>query len=153
VRFQPGQSGNPAGRPLGSRNKATIAAQELFAATAVETAKFIIARAQCGNSTAMRLCVERTPPDVKLPTVKCADDAQKALDTVIEAFGRGAARRLRRPTSRTRQPATSCIFLLIRTRSRSPAPPARRRPLRRAGKYQANFRLMPPSTTSSRPVT
>ena len=28
--FQPGQSGNPAGRPRGSRNKATIAAETLL---------------------------------------------------------------------------------------------------------------------------
>jgi hypothetical protein len=29
-RFRPGQSGNPAGRPVGSRNKATLAAEALL---------------------------------------------------------------------------------------------------------------------------
>src|ERR1700751_678225 len=90
MKFQPGQSGNPAGRPPGSRNKKAIAMEEMFAATAEETAKFIIARAQCGNATAMRICMERTPPGVELPPVRCAADAQKALNMVIEAFGHGA---------------------------------------------------------------
>jgi Family of unknown function (DUF5681) len=84
MKFQPGQSGNPAGRPPGSRNKKTIAMEEIFAATAEETAKYIVARAQCG------ICMERTPPALELPPVQCAADAQKALNMVIEAFGRGA---------------------------------------------------------------
>ncbi|MBV9429965.1 MAG: hypothetical protein JO084_19785 [Bradyrhizobiaceae bacterium] len=90
MQFQPGQSGNPAGRPPGSRNKKTLAMEEIFAATAEDTAKFIVARAQCGHGTAMRICVERTPPALELPPVRCAADAQKALNMVIEAFGRGA---------------------------------------------------------------
>ena len=90
MRFQPGQSGNPAGRPPGALNKKTLAMEEIFAATADETAKFIVARAQCGNATAMRICVERTPPALELPPVQCAADAQKALNMVVEAFGRGA---------------------------------------------------------------
>ena len=59
-------------------------------ATAVETAKMIVARAQCGDAAAMRICMERTPPTLELSKITCADDAQRALDAVVEAFTRGA---------------------------------------------------------------
>src|SRR5215467_4040431 len=90
MQFQPGQSGNPAGRPPGARNKKTIAMEEIFAVTAEDTAKAIVARAQCGDTAAMRICMDRTPPALELPPVQCAADAQQALNMVIAAFSRGA---------------------------------------------------------------
>ena len=67
-------------------------------------------------------------------------------------------RRLRLAPSRAPQATTACIFLLIRTRARAtsphPAPLTRCHPAPlRVAAIQANFRVMPPSTTSSRPVT
>ena len=37
MKFQPGQTGNPAGRPPGSRNKKTIALEEAFEEHAEDT--------------------------------------------------------------------------------------------------------------------
>jgi hypothetical protein len=54
MRFQPGQSGNPAGRPPGSLNKKTLALQEAFEAKAEEIVDDVIARAKTGQPTAMR---------------------------------------------------------------------------------------------------
>jgi Family of unknown function (DUF5681) len=97
MKFQPGQSGNPAGRPLGSCNKKTIAMEEHFVERAQRAVDRILFLAEGGHPVAMRICAERAMPtgtnralEFELPQVDCADDAQKALDMVIEAFGRGA---------------------------------------------------------------
>src|SRR5580700_10393017 len=97
MRFAPGQSGNPAGRPPGSRNRKTIAVEEVLAVTAQETVKLIIARAQSGDPTAMRLCMEQMaligtdkPLELELPPVRSADDVTAAADAVMKACAEGA---------------------------------------------------------------
>ena len=60
--FAKGRSGNPAGRRFGSRNKATIAAQELLANEAEALTRKAVEAALAGDPIAMRLCLERILP-------------------------------------------------------------------------------------------
>lgn len=55
--FQKGQSGNPAGRPRGSRNRAAIALQELLERDAESIARTVIHLAKHGNIAAIRMCM------------------------------------------------------------------------------------------------
>ena len=60
--WQIGQSGNPAGRPPGSRNPATLAAEVLLEGEAEALTRRAIERAMEGDVTALRLCLERVLP-------------------------------------------------------------------------------------------
>jgi len=58
MRFQPGQSGNPGGRPPGSLNRKTLAAQEAMIERAQELIDSMVDRAKNGDSAAMRAAME-----------------------------------------------------------------------------------------------
>jgi hypothetical protein len=60
--FQKGQSGNPAGRPPGSRNRATSMVQNLLEGAAENIAKRATELAQEGNVAAIRMCMNRLSP-------------------------------------------------------------------------------------------
>ena len=60
--FQPGQSGNPAGRRRGSRNKATLAAASLLDGEALGLTRKAVEAALAGDMLAMKLCLERVLP-------------------------------------------------------------------------------------------
>jgi Family of unknown function (DUF5681) len=61
-RFQKGQSGNPEGRPPGSRNKATLLIEQLLDDATKDITKKAIELAKAGDSTALRLCMDRIVP-------------------------------------------------------------------------------------------
>lgn len=72
--FQPGVSGNPAGRPRGARNKVTVAAETLLAGQAGALTQKLIEVALGGDVAALKLCFERLCPvprsaklDIDLP--------------------------------------------------------------------------------------
>src|SRR5262245_55618670 len=80
-RWRPGESGNPAGRPKGSRNKATVIAQQLIDSEAEHLVRSAIDRALGGDATCLRLCLERLLPAQKerpvfatLPALERATD-------------------------------------------------------------------------------
>jgi hypothetical protein len=96
MKFQPGQSGNPAGRPPGSLNKKTLALQEAFEAKAEEIVDDVVARAKNGQPAAMRLVMERLVPTgrnrrfaIELPAIKTADDAEAAVAVVLAELAAG----------------------------------------------------------------
>ena len=60
--FQPGQSGNPKGRPRGSRNRATLLAQELLGDEGETIMRKAIELAKKGDKLALKLCLERIVP-------------------------------------------------------------------------------------------
>jgi len=62
--FQPGQSGNPNGRPKGIIDKRTEL-RNLFESHAKEIIEKLIESAKAGDPIALRLCVERLIPRIK----------------------------------------------------------------------------------------
>ena len=95
-RWKPGQSGNPAGRPLGSRNKASIAVESLFLNEQERLSRKCIKLALKGNMQALKLCIERicpvrkdTPIRVQLPRVQSVEDATKLTTSLIDKVTSG----------------------------------------------------------------
>jgi len=96
MKFQPGQSGNPAGRPPGSLNKKTLAANAMLEERAEELVQSLMDRAKNGEPTAMRLCMDRLAPTghnrrvaINLPKVKTPEDAEAALTVVLAELADG----------------------------------------------------------------
>ena len=94
--FEPGQSGNPNGRPPGSRNKLTVAVEKLFEDDAEAIAKKAIEMAKNGDTALIRLCLGRLSPPRKdrhipfaLPEMNSPADAVKAVATITDAVAAG----------------------------------------------------------------
>jgi hypothetical protein len=89
-------SAGNAGRPKGSRNKATIAIESLMQGQAEALTQIAVTKALEGDSVALRLCMERIAPAPKdqpisfrLPSIKGALDASKAAGSVLSAVSNG----------------------------------------------------------------
>lgn len=62
--FKKGQSGNPAGKPKGARDKRTEL-RELLQPHAADLVKKAVELAKAGDTTALRICIDRCIPVVK----------------------------------------------------------------------------------------
>jgi hypothetical protein len=96
-RFQAGQSGNPAGKPRGSRNRTTLMLEELLDGEAETVVKTIVRKAKQGNLTAARLIIDRIFPARRarpiffaLPRLKTPNDAAQAMAAIAAGLASGA---------------------------------------------------------------
>ncbi|MBT3558749.1 MAG: hypothetical protein HOC63_14525 [Rhodospirillales bacterium] len=94
--FQPGKSGNPAGRKAGSRNKVTLAMEALLEGEAEALTRVAIDKALGGDTMALRLCFDRLyPPQrtrsirIDLPIIKHVDDVVRGYESVLGAVSDG----------------------------------------------------------------
>src|SRR6201993_1047151 len=89
--FQKGQSGNPGGRRPGCRNRATSAAEALLEGEAEALTRRAIELAIAGDTTALRLCLERIVPQRKsravtfaLPRIDRVEDLAGAIGSILQ---------------------------------------------------------------------
>ena len=94
--FEKGDSGNPAGRPRGSRNRATLLMESLLADDAEAIGRKAIAMAKQGDMAAIRLCMDRLAPVRKgepvafeLPPLDKPADSVAAAAEIVAAVAAG----------------------------------------------------------------
>jgi hypothetical protein len=96
-RFVKGRSGNPLGRAAGTRNRATVLAEQLFDDAAAALANKAVAMALAGDAAALKLCIGRIiaprrqrPTSFPLPPLRSAADLAPAVAAIAEAAAEGA---------------------------------------------------------------
>jgi hypothetical protein len=94
--FAPGKSGNPEGRPAGSRNKATLAIDALLDGEAAALTRKAITLAKGGDMQALKLCMDRIVPPRRdrplafaLPPIGSPGDAATAMGALLKATADG----------------------------------------------------------------
>ena len=96
-RFSKGASGNPKGRPLGSRNKTTLFMESLLQEEAEAITRKLIEKAKAGDPLALKLCLERLLPaqkdrpiDLPLGRADTVPAIRSAISAVVQAIGDGS---------------------------------------------------------------
>ena len=95
-RFQPGQSGNPAGKPRGARHKAVVAMDSLGRNASEEILMAVIQAAKTGDMRAAEIILRRVWPETKgrpvtldLPKITDAAGVMEALSRITAATAAG----------------------------------------------------------------
>jgi uncharacterized protein DUF5681 len=92
MQFQKGESGNPAGRPRGSRNRTATLMQDLLAGRAEKMGQKLLEMAENGDIAAIRICMDRLAPvgrgepvDFDLPPIEKPADSVAAARSIVAA--------------------------------------------------------------------
>ena len=94
--FKAGQSGNPAGKPRGTRSKATVLLEAMLQENAEAITEAVIQQARGGNLLAARIILERLIPpvrerpiNVELPDVASTEGVAAAQSAILKAVATG----------------------------------------------------------------
>ena len=95
TRGRPFERGNP-GRPKGSRNKASLAAEAIIDGEAERLSRRAVDLALQGDMQALKLCMDRLvaprrerPVSFSVPPIRSAADASNATAALVTAIGDG----------------------------------------------------------------
>jgi hypothetical protein len=95
-RFPKGKSGNPDGRPKGSRNATTLALETLLDGQAAALTQKAIDLALTGDMAALRICLDRILPPRKdrpltfeFPAITNAAEAATTMSAILAAVASG----------------------------------------------------------------
>ena len=96
TQFEPGQSGNPGGRPRGARNRATKALEAILDGESEALTRRAIELALDGDTVALRMCMDRLMPVRKdrpitftLPEIETVADLTKATRALMQGVADG----------------------------------------------------------------
>ncbi len=94
--WKPGQSGNPAGRPKGSKNRGSILSQEIFDEKAAQLVVKAIEEALAGDRSLLRAAFVRAIPtprarplEIDIPEGASPEELEKVLDECQRALKAG----------------------------------------------------------------
>jgi hypothetical protein len=94
--FQKGRSGNPKGKPIGARHKATVLAEKLMQDDAKAIVAAVLTAAKAGDMTAARLVLDRIAPVrrgrpvcLDLPKIETASEVAAAMAALVLAMASG----------------------------------------------------------------
>lgn len=95
-RFVAGKSGNPRGRPLGSRNARSLFLESILDEDSETIIRTVVELAKNKNLHALEMCVNRLMPPRKdravffqLPPIRNLSDISSAMSSVITAVSEG----------------------------------------------------------------
>jgi len=95
-RFKPGISGNKMGRPRGSKNRTTMAAQAIIDGDGEALSRKLVELALAGDGNALRIVFDRLLPprrestiSIRLPPINNAGDIPGALSALLAAASDG----------------------------------------------------------------
>ena len=98
MQFEKGQSGNPAGRKPGSKNRSTLMMEALLEGEGECLLRAVISRAMEGDPVSMRLCLDRISPRLRLrddpiefdlPQINSVADLLPALSAIAAGLAAG----------------------------------------------------------------
>jgi hypothetical protein len=90
-RFKPGQSGNPKGRPQGSRHKATLAALAALEGDLGAVTAKLVEKAKAGESWAVKLVMDKLVPNARDTPVrfKLEGGLTGAMESILQDTANG----------------------------------------------------------------
>ena len=94
--FLKGQSGNPNGRPVGAKNRTTLAAEALLDGEAEKLTRKTVTLALKGDVACLRLCLDRIVPPRRgrplhftIPALNSSSDAGTVMAAITRAVACG----------------------------------------------------------------